>query len=169
MLKRLLAASALAAVTLVTLSARSSSGGPPEPEATCYPMTYATPSGSPPLIDLTYSTQQGVLLRFPQDGRIVTAHLPLEVGGDPNPHFDRMYALLMKGIDSQRIEQVCVDRAPSGDGTPVELVSLTLEHVEPPRPAPPPEVQRVMICDDLNPTRCANVSWQGRLEVLPPN
>jgi hypothetical protein len=99
-----------------------------------------------------YDTHDGVTMTFPG----FTAIIPLEVGGEPNPHFDRLYALAMKGFDSHRISEVCTDYSTPGEGSTRPVVSLTLRH--------PDALQRVRVCDSQN--DCAGVS-QERLLTTP--
>ena len=152
----------VAALALVSVSARSfGAAPPPNNDDVCLSMSYTVNNQQVP-VSLTYDTTTGVVVEIRRvDFSTVYAALPITVGDEPNPHFDRLYALLMKGFDSARIERVCVDRQPSS-GEFVELRSVSLRHIS---ETPAPEVQRVQVCDWVNPNRCARINSSGRLEV----
>ena len=104
----------VAALALVSVSARSfGAAPPPNNDDVCLSMSYTVNNQQVP-VSLTYDTTTGVVVEIRRvDFSTVYAALPITVGDEPNPHFDRLYALLMKGFDSARIERVCVDRQPS--------------------------------------------------------
>ena len=154
MYKRLLATSLLAAAALATVSAHSF-GAPPASPPRCYSMSYYSNGGTRPAT-LTYDTTGGLTVAIRDNTDNVQAHLALAIGDEPNPHFDRLYALLMKGFDNERIGQICVDPTPDAAGA-YNLVSVTLKHVE---PAPTPDLQKVQICDGYH---CAYLGTYGEV------
>ncbi len=151
---RLLGTALLGVLALSSFSTHSFGGSPPPPP-TCYPFAYS--SSGPRPRSLAYDVNQGVTVSFgsAQSPYTVTAQLPLMVGSDPNPHFDRLYALLMKGFDSQRIGNICVDHAPANYSDVVQLVSVQLDFVE---------TNRVAVCDGFDPSSCASV-YSGELST----
>ena len=117
-------------------------------------------------IELSYVAGLGVYVGFERvadDGTGAyglpyqyTAWLPLFVDGEPNPDFDRLYALIMRGFDSGRISQVCLDGEPSAHAA-LNLKGLSLRHL----PDPALEVQKVAICDVRAPESCSSVLRNG--------
>jgi hypothetical protein len=152
--KRFLRTSLLVVLALGSVSAHSFGDTTP-PAPVCYTMDYALTSGNQPT-RLSYDIDGGVTVSLHLDASPLhlDAHLPLTVGGDPNPHFDRLYALLMKGFDNERIAQVCVDHLPTSSLDRAQLVSLSLSFGD---------TRRVTVCDKFNPNNCASVSVGGDL------
>ena len=142
MIKHILVGSTVAALALGGFAVHSYGQSAPGQVVCRQPdMTGAT---------VKYDTQDGVTMTFPG----FTAIIPLEVGGEPNPHFDRLYALAMKGFDSHRIGEVCTDYS-AGGGSTKPVVSLTLRH--------PDVLQRVQVCDAQN--ECAGVFQESLLTL----
>jgi hypothetical protein len=161
MSKRLIVLPVLVGVALSGVSVHSSKAAPPPAGGTdfCFDMSYGGSYPTRPL-SLTYDTRRGanVFITRSNSGSF-SATLPLTIGDEPNPHFDRVYALLMKGFDSRRIQSICVDRDPA-TSSDVEVTSVSLSHVEPPTP---PDLQRVQICEFGG--SCAGINSYGELQT----
>ena len=121
MIKHILVGSTVAALALGGFAVHSygqSAQGVP----TCHFLDYSYPPS------IEYDTHHGVTLSFHIPTAVPSVGIPLEIDGEPNPHFDRLYALVMKGFDNRRIEKVCVD-----DDAPIvppPIVSITLRHID---------------------------------------
>lgn len=154
MTKRILLVSSLAAVALGAVSLRSYGQTSPGP-VTCYSLLRSTsPTYGPAL---TYDVRSGVAVSgYAASGTSFTAKLPIMIAGEPNPHFDRIYALLMKGAEG-RLEQVCIEGDSARDGN---VVSVKLQG------ATPSATQKVQICDSSD--DCADVSF-GELRTYDDN
>jgi hypothetical protein len=149
MKKRLLHTSLLAVLALGSVSAHSFGDTAPTPPE-CHEMTYPGFSSAGRPTNLTYDVNGGVSVRFRTSSfSTLTAHLPLTIGDEPNPHFDRLYALLMKGFDNQRIAQLCVEPQPATSPEPRRLVSVSLNFAD---------TTKVNVCDENDPNECAAVS-----------
>lgn len=147
--KRILVCSALAAVAVGTVSLRSYGQTTPAP-VTCHTV-FRSYAGYAPTI--AYDTRSGITVSGRSDQAYsFTGTVPLAVDGEPNPHFDRLYALLLKGAEG-RLDQVCIDGA---SGTSGAVVSLKLLG------ATPSTAQKVQICGDGD--DCADV-YGGNLFV----
>jgi len=149
MTKRIFVTSLLAVLALASSSWHSFADTPPSAPV-CYSMSYTSSYSKPRPTSLTYDVDGGVTVAIGLNGSPYTlrARLPLTIGDDPNPHFDRLYALLMKGFDNERIAEICVDRDPASSSEPVHLVSATLKYAE---------TRKVHVCDPNNSDRCASV------------
>jgi hypothetical protein len=161
MSQRLIVLPVLAGLAIAGVSVHSSKAAPPPAGGTdvCFNMSYGGSYPTRPL-SLTYDTRKGAIVYISRSNSgTFSATLPLTVGDEPNPHFDRVYALLMKGFDSRRIERVCVDRDPA-TSPDAELTSVSLSHVEAPTP---PELQRVQVCDYGS--HCAGINSFGELRT----
>ncbi|HVZ73358.1 MAG TPA: hypothetical protein VHJ20_13350 [Polyangia bacterium] len=140
----------VAAVTMRSSVSRAQT----TPAPTCVSVTYpygASPNPQPSFT-LVYDTTNGVTLTganlnvgVPNQ---ISGTIPKTIDGKPNPDFDRLYALLMKGIDGQLISGVCV-LGQSGTGA---ITSVTLKSGT--------GGQRVQVCEGA---LCAHVSTAGFL------
>lgn len=114
-------------------------------------------SGDAPL-DVTFSTKTGLRRTLNSSSGKYFAVVPKTKDGDPNPDFDRLYALVMKGLETRTLSGICYTGVIS-IGKEVELTSVTMRIV---RPTQPPRVQQVQICDAFG--SCASI-WGSRLSV----
>jgi hypothetical protein len=157
MIKRILLTASVAALALGSLSLHSY-GDTPTPTVTCL-----TPklTGYYKDLSIKYDTRSGIALDFYSDessGARVHAAVPLLQGDEPNPHFDRLYSMIMKGSDSGRLAQVCVDGVPGTyDNKVYPVVSVTLKHV-----GDSDSPQKVQVCDRYG--ECAGV-YGGQLST----
>jgi hypothetical protein len=161
MSKRLIVLPVLAGLAIAGVSVHSSKAAPPPAGGTdfCVDMSYLGSYPTRPL-SLTYDTHKGAIVYITRSNSgSFSATLPLTVGDEPNPHFDRVYALLMKGFDSRRIERICLDRDPA-TSPDAELTSVRLSHVEAPTP---PDLQRVQVCEYAG--HCAGINSYGELQT----
>lgn len=110
------------------------------------------------LVDLAYTVDGDVEVGIGSDATSVTASLkvtlPKLVDGKPNPDFERMFALLMKGFGGG-ITQICHQGAAGTSGV---ITKVTLG-------AEASGIQRVQPCYDVGGGRvnCARVSDLGYL------
>jgi hypothetical protein len=127
----LLSLALLAAFALTLTAAHPSFGDTRAAAPQCYDMSYSSTFSQPRPRSLTYDTAGGVRVRIETGSTpfSINATLPLTIGDEPNPHFDRLYALLMKGFDSNRLATICVDRAPADSSDPVQITSVTVGFV----------------------------------------
>jgi hypothetical protein len=110
---------------LLALTGRApSSRAQSAPAPTCTGVNTTTPS-----FTLEYSVTSGATLtgtNLSNPGtNSMTAKLLKVIEGKPNPDFDRLYALLMKGIDGPSFSAICVQGDTPG-ATTGTLVSLSL-------------------------------------------
>jgi hypothetical protein len=159
MIKRIVLASTAAALALGGFAVHSHGQSAPTP-TTCYAPNYST---SYETSSIKYDTRTGVTLSIYTGSGRRTATIALESGGEPNPHFDRLYALAMKGFDSRRIEEVCVE-GPVGGTEPAPVVSISLRHTE----DTAPQVQKVAVCDASG-YSCASVSTYSGVSTYQTN
>lgn len=86
-----------------------------------------------------------------------SAVIPKTIGGEPNPDFDRLYALLLKGMEMGTISEICLEKAIQ-ENEEILLNGLTLGY----RPISTP--MNVRVCDPYS-SRCARVNDGDRLTV----
>jgi hypothetical protein len=123
MTKPILVGSTVAALALGGFAVHSYGQSVPTP-TTCYRPNLAWP------LSLTYDTNNGVTLSLTDAAaHELNATVPLRIGNEPNPHFDRLYSLLMKGMDNRRIHEVCVEGAGTSS-EPRAIVSVEIHHTE---------------------------------------
>ena len=156
--KRLLGTSVLAVLALASVSAHSSYGDSPPAAPVCYNIGASSSTGAR-ASNLSYDVERGagIYLSVNVSPFGIDARVPLTVGDEPNPHFDRLYALLMKGLDGNRLQSVCIDHVPTAS-EPAQIVSVSLGFQG---------IQKVSVCDQFEGSGCAGIS-AGRLLTRTP-
>lgn len=115
---------------------------------------------------LSFDRKTGVSLKmnyllpgYHADWIVYKAVLPKTIGGEPNPDFDRLYSLLLKGMEMGSISEICLENGKAlQKDTEILLNSLTVDY----RAISTP--MNVRVCDPYS-SRCARVDEFNRLNV----